>query len=51
MEVYMGLFDKKKQPPKPTEVTCTAEGCNFICSDASSLKKHMDWKHPELAKK
>ena len=47
----MGLFNKKKESSQPTQVTCTAEGCSFICKDTVELKKHIDWKHPELAKK
>jgi len=43
----MGLF-KKKQQPTITEIKCTAEGCSFTCNDLKTLKKHTDWKHPEL---
>ena len=44
----MGLF--KKKPPRTTELKCPADGCPFTCSDPKTLKKHTDWKHPELAK-
>jgi len=46
----MGLF-KKKQPSTIIELKCPAEGCPFTCSDHIMLKRHVDWKHPELAKK
>jgi len=45
----MGLF-KKKQKPIVTELKCPAEGCPFICNDPDTLKRHTDWKHPEIAK-
>jgi len=45
----MGLF-KKKQPPGVTEIKCPAEGCPFTCNHPDLLKKHLEWKHPELAK-
>ncbi|MFC1943317.1 hypothetical protein ACFLWO_01900 [Chloroflexota bacterium] len=45
----MGLF-KKKQRPTTTEIECPMPGCSFICNDPVTLKKHTDWKHPELAK-
>ena len=45
----MGLF-KKKQRPTTTEIKCPVEGCYFTCSDHNTLKKHMDWRHQELAK-
>ena len=43
----MGLL-KKKQRPTITEIKCPVEGCPFTCSDTITLKKHIDWKHPEL---
>jgi len=58
----MGLFKrifKKKRPATTTEkerrrttteLKCLVEGCPFTCSDPASLKRHTDWKHPELAK-
>lgn len=47
----MGLFGKKKErKPVITELKCPAEGCSFTCDDEITLKKHTDWKHPELAK-
>jgi len=44
----MGLF-KKKQAPAVTEFKCPVEGCSLIASDSITLKKHIDWKHPQLA--
>ena len=46
----MGLFNKKKQHNILTELKCPAEGCTFTCRDHVTLKRHTDWKHPELAK-
>lgn len=43
----MGLF-KKKGKPVATELTCPVEGCYFICPDHISLKRHLEWKHPDL---
>jgi hypothetical protein len=43
----MGLF-KKKQAPTITELRCPAKGCLFTASDPITLKKHTDWKHPQL---
>jgi hypothetical protein len=43
----MGLF-KKKQASTITELKCPAEGCSFTTSDPTTLKKHTDWKHPQL---
>jgi hypothetical protein len=43
----MGLF-KKKQALTVTELKCPAEGCSFTANDSTTLKKHMDWKHPQL---
>jgi len=45
----MGLF-KKKQRATITELKCPVEGCLFTCDDQITLKKHTDWKHPELTK-
>ena len=47
----MGLF-KKKQPQEHniTELKCPAEECSFTCDDHVTLKKHTDWKHPQLTK-
>lgn len=44
----MGLFKKKKQLVI-TELKCSAEGCSFACDDDVTLKKHVEWKHPQLA--
>jgi len=43
----MGLF-KKKERPIATELKCPAEGCSFTCNDPESLRRHVDWKHPQL---
>ena len=44
----MGLF-KKKKPTILREFECPVAGCPFTCTDPITLKKHTDWKHPELA--
>jgi len=45
----MGLFKKKKRhKPVITRLECPAEGCSFTCDDLKMLKRHTDWKHPEL---
>jgi hypothetical protein len=43
----MGLF-KKKQRPAITEIKCPAEGCPYTFNDPALLKRHIEWKHPEL---
>ncbi len=43
----MGLF-KKKQKPIITELKCPAEGCSFTSNEPKMLKRHIEWKHPEL---
>ena len=45
----MGLFNRKKEKPVVTELKCPANGCSFTCVDQMSLKRHLDWKHPDLA--
>ena len=45
----MGLF-KKKERPVITELKCPAEGCNFTSTDAPSMKRHVEWKHPDVGK-
>ena len=44
----MGLFKKKQQHSIIRELKCPAEGCPFTCNDPGLLKRHTDWKHPEL---
>jgi hypothetical protein len=44
----MGFFNKK-QRPVAVEVKCPAEGCGIIFNDKWELKRHIEWKHPELA--
>lgn len=44
----MGLFKKKEQKPITTELKCPVEGYDFTCTDLKTLKRHTDWKHPEL---
>ncbi len=41
----MGLFKKKQSAI--TELKCSEEGCTFTCDDNVTLKRHMDWKHPQ----
>jgi hypothetical protein len=43
----MGFFKKKVQPVA-VERKCPAEGCVFTVYDEIALKKHIEWKHPEL---
>jgi hypothetical protein len=43
----MGLF-KKKQHTVAAELKCPVEGCSFKCDDNVTLKKHVDWAHPQL---
>ena len=43
----MGLF-KKKQKTGRTELKCPVEGCSFTSYSPVLLKKHTEWKHPEL---
>jgi hypothetical protein len=43
----MGLF-KKKQATTVEVLKCPAEGCSITTTEAISLEKHIDWKHPEL---
>jgi len=40
-------FFKKKQIAAP-ELKCPAVECSFTCNDPKTMKKHTDWKHPEL---
>ena len=44
----MGLFNKKRQKNILAELKCPMEGCSFTSSDSSMLKRHIEWKHPEL---
>ena len=44
----MGLFKKKQQPPI-TEKKCPAQDCPETFTDLESLRRHVEWKHPELA--
>jgi len=46
----MGLFGKKKQPTLLIDKKCPANGCDFTCDDAFTMKRHTDYKHPEMAK-
>jgi hypothetical protein len=48
-EAKMGIFKKKPSAPIQ-ELKCPAEGCSFTCDDPATLKKHTDWKHPELTR-
>ena len=44
-------FFKKKEKPVVTEHQCPAEGCSYTTTELSDMKKHLEWKHPELAQK
>jgi hypothetical protein len=44
----MSLF-KKKEPPAVIDCRCPVEGCDFTATDQINLKKHIDWKHPEIS--
>ena len=44
----MGLF-KKKQRLAVNELKCPAAGCSFSCDHPELLRKHVGWKHPDLA--
>ena len=46
----MGLFSKHKKESRLVEMKCPAEGCAFTCDDPVTMKKHTDYKHPELSK-
>ena len=46
----MAFFKKqKKQPAMATELKCQVEGCSFTTPSPEYLKRHLDWRHPELA--
>jgi len=40
----------KKKAPRITTLKCPAEGCPFTCDSPALMKRHSDWKHPELTK-
>jgi hypothetical protein len=44
-------FFKKKEKPVVTEHQCPAEGCTYTTTELSDMKKHVEWKHPELSQK
>jgi hypothetical protein len=44
----MGLFKKNKKTALE-EYSCPLEGCAFSAYDSTSLQRHIEWKHPELA--
>ena len=44
-------FFKKKEKPVTTVQQCPAEGCNYTTTEVSNMKKHLEWKHPELSQK
>jgi hypothetical protein len=44
----MGLFKKNKKTVVK-EYSCPSEGCTFSANDSTSLQRHIEWKHPELA--
>lgn len=42
-------FFKKKEKPVTMEHQCPVEGCAHTTTELSSMKKHIEWKHPDLA--
>jgi hypothetical protein len=44
-------FFKRKEKPAVTDHQCPAEGCMYTTTELSDMKKHIEWKHPELAQK
>jgi len=40
----------KKKAPRITTLKCPAAGCPFTCDAPVLIKRHTDWKHPELTK-
>ena len=44
-------FFKKKEKPVATEQQCPAEGCTYTTKELADMKKHLEWKHPELSQK
>jgi hypothetical protein len=44
-------FFKKKEKPVVTEHQCPAEGCTYTTVEISNMKRHVEWKHPELSRK
>ena len=44
----MGFFKKKEKHVEEEEVRCPAEGCDIVFDDKWDLKRHIEWKHPEL---
>jgi hypothetical protein len=48
----MGLFKKKPKPVvSELKYPCPAEGCPLVYDDPVTLKRHVDWAHPELEPK
>jgi hypothetical protein len=43
----MNIF-RKKVKQAATELKCPVEGCSFTCYDSPGLKRHVEWRHPEL---
>ncbi|HEY94554.1 MAG TPA: hypothetical protein G4O15_06400 [Dehalococcoidia bacterium] len=46
----MNIF-KKKEKPVAIVQECPAEGCTYTTTELSNMKKHIEWKHPELSQK
>ena len=42
-------FFKKKEKPVITEHRCSVEGCTYTTTELANMKKHVEWKHPELS--
>ena len=43
-------FFKKKPPPVIPDLNCPAQECEFKADDRIALERHIEWRHPELAK-
>jgi hypothetical protein len=44
----MGIFKKNSKRPAVTELKCPSTGCSFTSYSDRDLKRHIEWKHPEL---
>ncbi len=43
------MFGKKKVQASPARTyKCLVAGCGLVCTDESSLKRHVDWAHPAV---
>lgn len=46
----MNIF-KKKEKPVVTVNQCPAEGCTYTTTELANMKKHVEWKHPDVSQK